>query len=150
MADILLIVNPYSGKKGKNTEEILPRLMQTASEFGEVLSPEGLNELREQLVEYLHKKPKLVAVFGGDGSIHQVVNIIFETLDENDFPMLLPLQGGTMNCITDDVGTLGRADHVFQQIVKRLAHGQLPMEERGVLRCKVTTKNSSGKATTTI
>jgi len=140
MSETILVVNPYSGKKGKDSEEILPRLKHSAENYGTVLVPDGIEELKNQLKPLLKKKPKLLAVFGGDGSIYQVINILFETLKPSSFPYFLPLRGGTMNCIADDVGSLGPADQIFQRVVKRLESGHLPTIKRGVLQCEFSTQ----------
>jgi len=95
---IVVLVNPRSRANRRN-----PRI---ASEFqalvagvGRVVTPRSLEELDREMAALRAKPPTLIAVHGGDGTLHRAVTALGRGFGEDPIPPLAILGGGTMNVV---------------------------------------------------
>ena len=104
---VLLIVNPYGGgghNRGKYTDIVAPLLASHNVDVTPVYTTHG-GHAREiarttDLTPY-----SAIAVMGGDGSMHEVVNGLLSRPD-HAMPPLALLPAGTGNALATDLGTL--------------------------------------------
>ena len=95
---VIAFVNPRSRANRRN-----PRL---AAEFtavlgdaGRVLAPTSLDELRVMAAALRDAPPDVIAVHGGDGTLHKIVTALGTTWGERPLPPIALLTGGTMNVV---------------------------------------------------
>jgi hypothetical protein len=102
--------------------------------------PEGLvrvtrtlEELDEAIATFRDSGIRAVAVLGGDGSAHHLVNAVLHRYGETDAPMVLALAGGTMNGVPRALGTGGAPARVLHAAVTALAGATPLVQVRHVL-----------------
>ena len=77
---------------------------------------------------------RTVAVLGGDGSVHHLVDALLRRYTEADAPIVLALAGGTMNGLSRALGTGARPEAVLRAAVAALEEPAPPVRTRHVLR----------------
>src|SRR3954466_11431309 len=99
---IVVLVNPRSRANRRN-----PRI---ASEFqalvagvGRVVTPRSLEELDREMAALRAKPPTLIAVHGGDGTLHREVTALGRGFGDDPIPPLAILGGGTMNVVASSL-----------------------------------------------
>jgi diacylglycerol kinase (ATP) len=100
---IVVLVNPRSRANRRN-----PRI---ASEFqalvagvGRVVTPRSLEDLDREMAALRAKPPTLIAVHGGDGTLHRAVTALGRGFGGDPIPPLAILGGGTMNVVAASLG----------------------------------------------
>lgn len=76
----------------------------------------------------------VVAVLGGDGSLHHLVDAVLRCYPPSEAPMLLALAGGTMNGLARALGTGAGPEGVLRAAVAALAGPAPPVRARQLLR----------------
>lgn len=141
--DLLLVVNPRAGGHNRHyARVVMPRVMEIGQQNGTIIAAPTLQGFEALFVEALQNRPKMIAIFGGDGTIYHVVNHLIRLWENinpgEEIPMILPLRGGTMNNLARDASVAGRADRVLTKILRAFRDGKpVPLHPRGVLRCTV-------------
>ncbi len=73
---------------------------------------------------------RAIACLGGDGSMHCLVAAMLRHFrPDDDLPVLLPLEGGTLSGLARAFGTGGRAEGVVRAALAELAAGRVPAVE---------------------
>lgn len=75
-----------------------------------------------------------MAVLGGDGTLHQVVNALPRLGDLAEAPALLPLAGGTMNGLAHAFGTAGSPPRILDAALAVLDRPTPPLQVCRLLR----------------
>jgi hypothetical protein len=128
-----LIVNP-------SARGVKRRYLQREPFWQRLVPPEfvrvtgSLDELDQAIAGFREAGVRSVAVLGGDGSAHHLVDAVVRGYSEPDLPMLLVLAGGTMNGLPKALNTGGNPEHVLQAILAALAGGTPAVRARHVLR----------------
>lgn len=94
----------------------------------------NLHELEETIAAFRSAGVRAVAVLGGDGSVHHLVDAVLHHYDESDAPMILALAGGTMNGVSRALGTGGAPAEALAAAVAGVAEGLPSAHARYVLR----------------
>lgn len=94
----------------------------------------SLEELDEAIAAFRDAGVRTVAVLGGDGSVHHLVDAVLRCYEEADAPMVLALAGGTMNGLPRALGTGGAPESVLRGAVAALAGATPRVQVRHVLR----------------
>lgn len=77
----------------------------------------------------------LIAIHGGDGTLHVTLTKLAHVYDGDRLPPILFLRGGTQNTVADACGVRGEARDVLQNVLERLrAKHPLLQIERDILR----------------
>jgi len=76
----------------------------------------ALREMAERGVD-------IVAISGGDGTVHAVLDTILGASPFARLPLLAVLRGGTANMTARDIGMRGRQDRALAALIQRLARG---------------------------
>jgi diacylglycerol kinase (ATP) len=115
------LVNPRSRANRRN-----PRV---ASEFqallgdrGRVYAPKTLEELDEVAASLSEAPPAIIAVHGGDGTLHRAVAALGRAFGEAPIPALALLGGGTMNVVGASLGIRERATTFVSAIIDSVAN----------------------------
>jgi diacylglycerol kinase (ATP) len=115
-------VNPRSRANRRN-----PRI---ASEFqallgadGRVVAPTTLEDLDAAAAALRATPPKVVAVHGGDGTLHKVVTAMGRAFGDEPLPPIAILGGGTMNVVSASLHLRERAVPFVEQLVETARSG---------------------------
>jgi diacylglycerol kinase family enzyme len=100
---VVAFVNPRSRANRRN-----PRL---AGEFaavladqGRVLAPSSLEDLGATAAKLRDDPPSVIAIHGGDGTVHKVVSALGAAFGDQPLPPIAVLTGGTMNVVAASLG----------------------------------------------
>lgn len=94
----------------------------------------NLEELDGAIVAFRERGVRAVAVLGGDGSVHHLVDTLLRRYAESEVPMVLALAGGTMNGLARALGTGGSPEAVLRAALVALAGAAPPVRLRHVLQ----------------
>jgi diacylglycerol kinase family enzyme len=89
---------------------------------GRVYAPKTLEELDEAAAGLLVAPPAIIAVHGGDGTLHRAVAALGRAFGDAPIPPLAILGGGTMNVVGASLGIRERATTFLSAIVDSLTH----------------------------
>jgi diacylglycerol kinase (ATP) len=100
---VVVFLNPRSRANRRN-----PGLAATfgsvLGDAGRVLAPASLEELHSMAVALRGAPPNVIAVHGGDGTLHKVVTALGQAFGDDPMPPLALLPGGTMNVVSASLG----------------------------------------------
>lgn len=114
MTRIAAIANPRS-RHNRRDPSRLEALREQLAGSGEVYAPASLDELAEVAKELAARPPDVLAVSGGDGTLHRVFTALVPATG-GVLPRTLVLRGGTMNIVADSVGMKLRADRALAMV----------------------------------
>jgi len=100
---IAVFVNPRSRENRRNPG-LARTLAAVLGDAGQVLSPASLEELRATAATLRAAPPDMLAVHGGDGTLHKVVTALGEAFGDAPLPPIAVLPGGTMNVVASSLG----------------------------------------------
>ncbi len=125
MAGIGLISNPKARQNKRR-----PRLLRLMQEYhDEVLLSRFTNDLPEldaALDEFHRKKVDIVAVNGGDGTLHLVITKMIQVWGDRPLPPIAVLRGGTINQVATNVKARRGALANLKRLVKKYKDGDEP------------------------
>jgi diacylglycerol kinase family enzyme len=120
---IVVVVNPQSRANRRN-----PKLAETfrsiVGEVGAVIAPPSLEDLDATAAELSAKPPTLIAVHGGDGTVHKTLTALIRAFGERPLPPLALLCGGTMNVIPTALKVRDRPLRFLRYLVESLRGGR--------------------------
>ena len=99
----------------------------------------SLTELDDAVLAFRALGVRAVAVLGGDGSLHHLVDALLRAYAGSDVPIVLSLAGGTMNGLARALGTEGAPEAVLRTALAVLMSDAPPVRIRHVLRVTDTT-----------
>lgn len=118
-----VISNPLSGKNRRDPQ-LMRRLGYILGERGELALPEGLDRLEAEVRVFRERGIEVLCINGGDGTIHQVMTALYTVYrDEEPFPRIALLKGGTMNTIARNVGVRIGAEDMLGRVASRYHAG---------------------------
>jgi diacylglycerol kinase (ATP) len=122
---IAVVVNPRSRANRKN-----PRI---ASDFqaivggeGRVIAPKSLEELTDAATELARTPPTVIAVHGGDGTLHRTLTALGRAFGDVPLPPIAILCGGTMNVVATSLGLREQPNTFLSAMVADLRAGLPP------------------------
>lgn len=134
-----VIVNPRS-KKNLTRPDRWQSLQEIIRGTGEVRVTRSLDELSRTAADFVEHRCAYVVADGGDGTLHWVVNKVREALeaargrpsrpgDHPEYPVIIPSNGGTIDCVARRVGIKGHADGILKVLNGAVREGRtLPIE----------------------
>lgn len=124
---VAVFASPKSGTNRRHPGR-LRALEDTARAHGaELFATSTLTELDAAIASLTASPPDVLAINGGDGTVHRVLTSALQVLDP--LPTLAILPGGTMDIAARSTGWLGRGHHGLA----RLMQGGLATTERSLL-----------------
>lgn len=122
---IAVFVNPHSRANRRN-----PR---TAAHFqtilggdGQVLAPRSLDDLTTSAAALRRQNPTVIAVHGGDGTLHKTVTALVKAWGDTPLPPMATLCGGTMNVVASSLQIRERPETLLRTIVEGHRAGRPP------------------------
>jgi hypothetical protein len=126
--------NPLSGAN-LATAASMRRLFEAHPDIAcrEASDPASIADALREMAEH---GVNAVAISGGDGTVHAVLNTLFARNPFPRLPLLALLRGGTANMTARDVGMQGRQDRALRSLIDCASRGGdgLTVIERPVMR----------------
>lgn len=113
---IKLISNPNSGHNRKNPKHI-EKLSQI---LGDKVDVPRLEDLDSTIEQYKKNQLDILAVAGGDGTIHQTLSAVHRVYKKDSWPKIALLTSGTMNNIARNVGVRKKAEPQLASIMNTI------------------------------
>jgi diacylglycerol kinase (ATP) len=117
----VLVVTNARSRENRRDPGLAGRLAAQLGARGRVCAPEGLEALRDEMGALHAAPPDVLAVHGGDGTLHRVITAWLST-GETPLPEILVLRGGTMNIVADSVGLKARAEVALEAAFAPAGH----------------------------
>ena len=123
---IAVIVNPRSRANRRNPR-IAAEFQAIVGDRGRVLAPKTLEELDAMAAELRSAPPQVLAIHGGDGTLHKTVTSLGRAFGDQPLPPIAVLCGGTMNVVATSLRIRERPAVFLNAIVEADRTGQ-PLE----------------------
>lgn len=120
---IAVIVNPRS-RANRRDPRIATEFQAIVGDRGRVFAPKSLEELDAMAAEIRQAAPTVIAVHGGDGTLHKTVTALDRVFGAEPIPPVAILCGGTMNVVATSLGIRERPAVFLQAIVDAARDGQ--------------------------
>ena len=135
MPGIGLVTNPRSRKNRKDPAAVT-RLAYLLGNRGVPEATKSLDDLYRVAEEFKKERIDILAINGGDGTIHVTLSAIIKTYGTDlPLPMIAILRGGTMNTIANSLGIKGEtANILFNVVDKYHTREEFQLFERRVLK----------------
>jgi len=95
---IAVIVNPRS-RANRRDPRIAAEFQAIVGDRGRVLAPKTIEELAAMAADLRKSPPNLIAIHGGDGTLHKTVTALGREFGDAPLPPIAILCGGTMNVV---------------------------------------------------
>jgi diacylglycerol kinase family enzyme len=123
LGGIGVILNPRA-RGNRRAPRRLARFQAILGDNGEAVLTEDLASLDAALARFHSRNIDVLAVCGGDGSFHTVVARALEVWNGGQFPLFLPLRGGTINNLSHSLrARRRRAERMLAHVVKDYCRG---------------------------
>lgn len=96
---IVVFVNPRS-RGSRRDPGLVPRMERVLGETGRVIASRSLDELAVSAATLAAAPPRVIAVHGGDGTLHVTLTALIHAFSGHALPPIAILGGGTMNVVT--------------------------------------------------
>lgn len=93
-------------------------------EKGRLEVTQSLDDLVRVAREFHSRKIEILALNGGDGSIHWAIRAFRQVYGNDPLPPIALLRGGTMNVLANNLGIRGRPSDILYRLVERYGQGQ--------------------------
>lgn len=113
---IAVLVNPHSRANRRNPK-IGASFQAILGKAGRVFAPRTLEELAAHAAELRQAPPSVIAVHGGDGTLHKTLTALLRVWGDEPLPPLALLCGGTMNVVAASLGLRERAETFVRYLV---------------------------------
>jgi hypothetical protein len=128
-----LIVNP-AARRVKRRQLVRQAFWRAYVPDALVRVTRSLQDLDDAIITFRAMGVRAVAVLGGDGSVHHLVDALLRRYAESEAPIVLALAGGTMNGLVRTLGTDGTPETVLRGSLAMLTEGTPRVRIRHVLR----------------
>jgi diacylglycerol kinase (ATP) len=123
---IAVIVNPRSRANRRNPR-IAADFQAIVGDRGRVFAPKTIEELDSIAADLRREPPTVIAVHGGDGTLHKTVTSLGRAFGAEPLPPVAILCGGTMNVVATSLRIRERPAVFLKAIVDADRSGQ-PLE----------------------
>jgi len=131
---IAVFVNPRSRANRRNPK-LAAEFQAIVGDTGRVLAPQSLDELEAMVAALRAAPPQVIAVHGGDGTLHRTVTALGRAWGDDPLPPLAVLCGGTMNVVATSLGIVEHPATVLRILAETTRAGQpVPTIRRRCLR----------------
>ncbi len=122
---IATFVNPRSRANRRNPR-LAARLARALGDAGRVIAPSSLSVLDEEARGLAAHPPTIIAVHGGDGTLHKTLSALLRAFGDQPLPPIAILGGGTMNVVASSLGIRARALPFLARLAALDRAGQAP------------------------
>ena len=123
MAGIGIITNPHS-KLNKKDPDRPKYLSYIAGEKGKLEITQDLKQLSIVAEKFVEKKPEIIAINGGDGTISRTLTALIDAYPKGTLPPIAILRGGTINMLASNLKIRGGTEYLLYQLMERYSTGE--------------------------
>ncbi len=129
-----VLSNPLSGANRKGLGPVRKVLAQYSQALHEEVRTPA--DVKRALIGFAKQQVDLVAINGGDGTVHAALTVLFHQSPFCSRPLLALLPGGTANMLAKDLGLEGSLEKALQRVLDWAAAANTAplIEQRAVLR----------------
>jgi diacylglycerol kinase family enzyme len=129
---IVVFTNP-AARANRRDPNCARHFASILGETGHVLFPANSDALACEARRVAQAQPSIIAVHGGDGTLHWTVTALLRAFRERPLPPQALLPGGTMNVVASSLGILAQPEALLAQ----LAAGERAVRQPAVVvrRC---------------
>lgn len=135
MSGIGVVLNPFS-KKYKNDPNHLERISFIIGDKASCKPTEDIDDLKRVADEFKTRNIDVLAISGGDGTIHCTLTTFLKVYGEKPLPRICFLRGGTHNTIAASLGITGNTEQLLSNLLVRY-HEDKPFKIRKLRLTKV-------------
>lgn len=128
MSGIGVILNPYS-KNYKNNPYQLDRIAFIVGDKASCKPTDDIADLYRVADEFKSRGIDILAISGGDGTIHCTLTAFLKVYGEKTLPKITFLRGGTLNTIAATLGIFGTTETLLSNLLMRY-HEDKPFTEK--------------------
>jgi diacylglycerol kinase family enzyme len=121
-----IIINPHAkaNRKDRNAARV-DRMTAAVGPDGAVRVTESLEHVQEVAHEFRERGVEILGICGGDGSYHGTLTVFHRVYGDDALPSLLPLRAGTINYISDAIGSRrGTPEQVLARVMRDFRRGR--------------------------
>jgi diacylglycerol kinase (ATP) len=122
---VLVFVNPGS-RANRRDPGCAERFAKILGEHGRVVAPPTLERLAEEATRAAAEAPSIIAIHGGDGTLHRTLSALLTAYGERSLPPIAILTGGTMNVVASSLGVRVKAEPFLTEIAAAERQGVSP------------------------
>lgn len=123
---IAVFVNPRS-RSNRRDPGLAARLGRAVDGAGRIIATRTLEELDQAARLLAEAPPQVIAVHGGDGTLHVALTALLRAFGDRPLPPLALLGGGTMNVVASSLQIRARAIPFLRQLSATLRAGRAPV-----------------------
>lgn len=128
MSGIGVVLNPYSKTYKRNPRQI-DRIAFIIGDKASCKPTDDLPDLYRVADEFKSRDIDILAISGGDGTIHCTLTAFIKVYGEKPLPKVTFLRGGTLNTIAATMGIYGTPETLLSDLLLRY-HEDRPFTER--------------------
>jgi diacylglycerol kinase (ATP) len=117
LSRIGIIHNPFARGNIKRPH-IAGQLRQVLGGHGHIFETRNLDELPEVARQFMEQGFEILAVNGGDGSLHLALSAFIKVYKDRPLPRVLALRGGTMNTMSNSLKLKGKTIDICKKAVE--------------------------------
>lgn len=123
MGGIVAITNP-NAKKNRRVKDRKQRLERVLGDRGVVFETRIPEEVESLTKEVLKINPEIIAVCGGDGTMHLTLSALINAYNGTFPPKFVILRGGTMNVCATSTMTFLPAEMMLKRVAEKYNNGE--------------------------
>lgn len=136
MPGIGVILNPFSKKFKKNPYK-LDHMAFIIGDRASYKPTEDMDDLYRVADEFKSRDVDILAISGGDGTIHCTLSAMLKIYGEKPLPKITFLRGGTLNTIASTMGIKGSTEKLMSDLLVRYHEGDGQFETRKLRLTKI-------------
>ena len=113
---IVVFVNPGS-RANRKYPGCAERFANILGKDGRVAAPARLDLLADEARRAAAEAPSLIAIHGGDGTLHRTLSALISAYGERPLPPIAILTGGTMNVVASSLGIRAKPEKFLAELV---------------------------------
>lgn len=117
LSSIGVIHNPFARGNVKRPH-VADQLRRILDDQGFVIETKNLDELPEVAEKFLKDGIEILAVNGGDGSLHLALSAFINVYGDRPLPRIVSLRGGTMNTMSNSLKLKGKTLDICKKAVE--------------------------------
>jgi diacylglycerol kinase family enzyme len=129
-----IIFNPYARINREQKNRQIHLIEEILGEKALVRVTWSHEDIIPALKEFKEAGIKIIGISGGDGTISSVVSAYINSFSDLEVPIIVPMKGGTMNIVANEVGIKTNQAETCIILSKYLEDGTVPIIEKGTIR----------------
>ncbi len=113
---VIINVRAHANHRHPARMGLLAKLIGTRDRF---VMTRSIHELERTCTELATDHPEIIAICGGDGSLHQTLTALLHSYGDQPLPAIAILPGGAMNIVATSLGITGDPVEHLRALVER-------------------------------